>query len=354
MLLVILGEGASYYSVAHLLPRDGDYDARPPLADQLFSNRRKFNEAIERYGECRPIVPLLRNLQQGSTVERVLYGLQRQADVNPGRHRQLIAVRYYLRDILVDCQSLWAEQHYGVTNYAALVDTIHQWRCETKEDVCFVTFNYDTMLEQSLIRSQLFRVPKLISDYTAHDSYKIFKLHGSVDWGRLVVAELRSQGQSDYQFFVNNVTKVDIGQHYVLLNETRPDNFLAFPALAIPLESKTTFECPNPQVETLRECLAKVTKIITIGWRATEQHFLKCLAENLKVLPRVRTLIVSGRQSGAAQQTLASLLEAFPKFQLCPPALADAGFSELVTTTLLENFLNDNLDEEKRIQGKRA
>jgi hypothetical protein len=57
---------------------------------------------------------------------------------------------------------------------------------------------------------------------------------------------------------------------------------LAFPAIAIPVESKRNFECPPSQLEELVALLPQVSKILVIGWRATEAHFLALLKENLR------------------------------------------------------------------------
>lgn len=55
-----------------------------------------------------------------------------------------------------------------------------------------------------------------------------------------------------------------------------------FPALAIPTENIRNFECPNDHVEVLQNFLPKVSKILGIGWRATEEPFLQMLTRYLK------------------------------------------------------------------------
>jgi hypothetical protein len=63
--------------------------------------------------------------------------------------------------------------------------------------------------------------------------------------------------------------------------------------LAIPVETKNDFECPAEHLAVLREFVPKVTKILIVGWRATEAHFLKLLVDNLK-MDGVRIMAVSG------------------------------------------------------------
>ena len=68
------------------------------------------------------------------------------------------------------------------------------------------------------------------------------------------------------------------------------DRFPLFPAIALPLVQKTSFECPEDHLRTLREALPDVTKILIIGWRGTEEHFLTLLREHLKNPPTMMTV----------------------------------------------------------------
>ena len=55
------------------------------------------------------------------------------------------------------------------------------------------------------------------------------------------------------------------------------------PAIAISMQDKTrgSFECPTRQIATLGQLLKSVTKVLMIGWRAREAHFLQMLRDNL-------------------------------------------------------------------------
>ena len=50
-----------------------------------------------------------------------------------------------------------------------------------------------------------------------------------------------------------------------------------FPAIAIPLREKSKFECPAEHLAQFASLIPKVTKLLTIGWRAAENHFLSLL-----------------------------------------------------------------------------
>jgi hypothetical protein len=114
-----------------------------------------------------------------------------------------------------------------------------------------------------------------------------------------------------------------------------------FPAIAIPVETKKAFECPQEHLDELYKCLGRVTRIVTIGWRATEPHFLSCLDTHLQ--SNVRDLmIVSGSQE-YAEATKTQIIAGVPKLARRVWNLAPRGFSEFVTTGLLQRFLNDEM-----------
>jgi hypothetical protein len=160
------GAGASYDTVPHLRPSSPPLSTaqnnwspvvphvtppheifRPPLANHLFDDRRIFVEAMKRFKDCMAIVPLLR--KPGISVEQELAKLQEQAKTFPQGYRELVAVRYYLHSALWDCQEHWRGHHSGITNYVTLLREIERCRYEFNEQVCLVTFNYDTMLEDA-------------------------------------------------------------------------------------------------------------------------------------------------------------------------------------------------------------
>ena len=59
------------------------------------------------------------------------------------------------------------------------------WRYKAKEEVSFVTFNYDTMIEEAM--SQVLDMSfKGINTYISHPKNRLFKLHGSTNWGQIL------------------------------------------------------------------------------------------------------------------------------------------------------------------------
>jgi SIR2-like domain len=307
MLLVISGAGASYDSVLHLPPDPPTSRVskslrpehfRPPLANQLFDDRELFVEQMEAYPACKPLVNLLRGDIQ---VEKKLAEFEEQAKTFPVRHKQLAAIRYYLHGVLGRCQDFWRNEHKGITNYLTFVDAIDRWRYENKEQVCFVTFNYDTMLEQALTELWGWKFDQF-SSYTSDARFKLIKLHGSIDWG-FHLNTVPGQG-TPAEIIDAAVAGLSVSDVYGKVDSKMmfQDGKFGFPALAIPVEKKSEFVCQQEHLRALADVLPRVTKIITVGWRATEQNFLTMLKNPLTGLQGdVDLMVVSGSLDGATE-----------------------------------------------------
>jgi len=105
--------------------------------------------------------------------------------------------------------------------------------------------------------------------------------------------------------------------------------------MALPITSKRIFECPSEQLQALDECLPKVRRVLVIGWRATEQHFLQKLKDGLHTpLP---LQIVAGSREWAKEP--AEHLSPYG-IQGEPLLLTDGGFSSFVVGGALDDLLN--------------
>lgn len=310
---------------------------------------------MEQFKDCQPLVPLLR--QSGVSIEKKLAEFREQATTFPQLHRSLAAIQYYLHFALWNCQDQWRTKHLGTTNFATLLFELERWRYEKKEQVCFVTFNYDTMLEEAM--SQVLRLEvRDMDSYIKWDNYSLLKLHGSINWGRVVEGISKNQGETSNdlcqriidmmeprsEFFTNEYKLCSHDMHPLPIKPSvlhggmaGPDSVL-YPALSIPVENKDEFSCPAKHVTALEALLPKVTKVITIGWRATEAEFLRMLKFSRQmpysgVRPVMRLLIVTGSKDGAGE-TLTNLLrvggETPDLFQHLPTTPVTTGFTGLI------------------------
>lgn len=311
MILVVFGAGASYDSLPlRPLGRTGYPEDRekwrPPLADQLFAPHLDYEEIQRQLPELHPLVSPLHHRPRNESVEAVLQRLA--AEAAPKRRTQLLAVRFYLQRLIHTCEVSWnGEQNAIATNHSALLDQIDSV-LPSGRDVVLVTFNYDRMIERALeARGERF---SRLEEYTS-GTYKLFKLHGSVDWVRPLSVPVPPNLPSGRGGIAAHICReiAELGEpgDVQISPEARGDVFgrnMAIPAIAIPTTEKSGFECPGTHVADLRPALQDVRAVLTIGWRAGERRFLELLREHL---PRdVQGMCVSG-EGRYSDETLRAL-----------------------------------------------
>lgn len=355
--MVVFGAGASYDSCPTYPPPPAnsvfvtdEQQFRPPLADELFQNRPNFAKIANEYSRMNDIVSELRH-RHGKSVEEVLQNFRINSETFEDGLRQLAAVRYYLRDVLAQCTRGWMGVTMGESNYRSLLNKITNHR-KGHEPVLLVTFNYDLLLD-SVLESRGFQIREM-SDYIYGDTHhKLFKLHGSVNWARdlgfaeageinrrIIIERPRMfniVSERDFPFVLYpNDEFVDVRKKKVL-----------FPALAIPMREKDTFECPTAHRHDLAESIGGVTKIIFIGWRAGENHFLRILSAGVpNLFDGLQTLesfmVISGSQENARSKgTL--ICEALGNIGWSAKGFVGrGGFSSFITTGECDNFLTDH------------
>jgi hypothetical protein len=340
MLMVVLGAGASYDSVPSRPPKYWQtMEQRLPLANQLFDDRVEFSEVMSRFPSCLSIIPYVRSISSsGRTVEQVLEQLQSEAEHYPERHHQLAAIRYYLQIMLWQCENSWKAVAKGVTNYKTLLDQIERWRKQT-EEVCLVTFNYDRMIEDALPVVGV-HINELF-DYVKY-TYKLIKLHGSVNWGRMVDTTIQEITELNaWQIaheLIDRVPDLKVSDKFHLVNDRGYPfppfgNSALFPAIAIPVQSKQHYECPKEHIDALRSLIPKTTKLLMIGWRAMEAHFLKLMADGIR--HRVAVLAISGSLDDA-RQSVVNLRNAGIETEAIE---SPSGFTEFIVNREGDEFL---------------
>jgi hypothetical protein len=339
MMMVIFGAGASYDSVPSRQPSTYNralLPTRPPLADELFLPDGLFAESLASFPKIRPIVPYLQSHEPGITIEHRLEVLQAEGDTDEERKRQIAAVRFYLHDMITVCEQRWDAVAHGVTNYVTLLDQLRRTR--SSEPVLLVTFNYDTLIEKAL-ESVGISITK-ISDYIHYEAFKLFKLHGSIQWAREVtkpaITNVSDRNVWDIvNELIENAGTLKLSDSYRLMSG-RPigkiDNTPLFPALAIPVETKRVFECPSEHLDCLRAHLPKVTRILIVGWRATERHFLALLKDHLATEVDIQPVVNNEEE---AREILSRIGAAGIGAKGMPTPL---GFTEYVVTRNAERF----------------
>lgn len=345
--MVVFGAGASYDSLDAKRPTEGnpgwlvDEEFRPPLANELFGLRGVFANAISQLERIQPIIPLLRR-PTGSSVEAVLRKLQDEAEEYPDRHGQLMAVRYYLQFTLHQLETEWKGASRGVTNYKALLDQINRWRRHT-EAVSLVTFNYDTLLEDAMSVVGP-RISKLEDYAFGNPAYRLFKLHGSVNWGKVVETHSPYPTNSNWAIardHIERASRLRIVDDFVIVTEFPcglwGNRVGLVPAVAIPVERKSHFECPQKHLSELERLLPGIDKLLLIGWRAREEHFLSLLSKHLKAPLTIQ--VVAG-SDGEARQIFEGLVEKALSHLTVTPIFEPGGFTDFVVHQKIDRILS--------------
>jgi hypothetical protein len=339
MLMVILGAGASHDSYGSLTPGNRGDDPladhyRPPLTKDLFEDKPPVSTTTRVLTDSGGWVAYMRKLirQQGDgkveTVEDILARFS--ASPNPDlSKRATLAIRLFMQHMLTECQTQWSSTvTANVTNYGALLAEI---AVAGIKQVCFVSFNYDTLFEQAL---PTIGVPiDSLESYVTHPAYIVVKPHGSLNWAHEVSTKSNFGDAKDVaRWLIANAPELDPSPEFKFFRSPLfalgPGSAIGlWPAMALPIARKAAFECPDEHMSALDACVPKVSKLLTIGWRGAEQHFLERFAGKI---PPVSALVV-GRDRNDAEQIVATIQRSGirGRFQM-----AEAGFSASLDTRI--------------------
>lgn len=357
MLVVILGAGASYDSVnlEHDRPlgSDDNIQFRPPLASQLFDPRPNFRDELGRQAETRPVLTRIRRaLANGSMLESELRKLLDEADDHPVRFRQLLGVQCYLQRIVADCSDEWLNRSGHGTHYHELVDVVEAWRSrqpmgqQTQDEVVtYITFNYDTMLEDALSATYRDFVVDSMDAYLSNPKMKLIKPHGSVNWGRYVLKPPQVAPMQLVRWLWDNAGRYDLGDFMIAerhgVRGTRTGHGVV-PAIAVPVHDKDAFECPQDQIYAIEAAVRQATRVLCIGWRGVETEFL---AKWRNRNPEIDVLIASGPPEDArlpADETYRNMTSG--GFTSRDPVLHAGGFGSLLGSPDLTEFLKPRVN----------
>jgi hypothetical protein len=242
--------------------------------------------------------------------------------------------------MLYNCEFAWGGKARGVTNYLTLMDQLRR-ASGICGPVILVTFNYDRLLDQAL---RHFDVNiQSIDDYIRNNEVQLFKLHGSINSGReinsLVMENIERTSLHEIAHnIINKSPDFKISNNYVFEDSgwpfARKNGLPVYPALAIPIETKQTFECPDAHIDKLCQLIRETERILIIGWRASEQHFIDIVKSN--VTREITIEAVCGRKDWSAE-TLTRIESQGIKIIGKP---FDGGFTDYVISREAERFFS--------------
>jgi hypothetical protein len=279
MLMVIFGAGASYGSVDLALGPGPAQNAeatrldglRPPLTAELLSPR--FGEFAAKYPGSVPAIVQLQHAIAGRpdpAIEAAIGDLSSLAASDNEVARHMLALRFYLSDLIETTADNWWQENHGINHYSRLLARIGVWRNAIGEPVALVTFNYDTLLDRSL-DSQLAVGRKRAhwNDYVDRPDWRLYKLHGSTAWSRVLSTSGRAGSSTDPASVIARAESLNI-----LGAELRDAHWasgdVAVPGIAVPTDRKQTFECPSHHRRRFHDDVKVVDRLLIVGWRGAE------------------------------------------------------------------------------------
>lgn len=300
-ILVVIGAGASFDSWPELVfKRSMDDDLRIPLANLLFEPKHTQNDLLNKYhlmGIASALRASSRLLGNEFSIENELAKINYTAikRKDPNNLEGLFKTRFYLHSLITRLTNDTIQKTSSHTVYVDLLRQLKNWIDESPDQRCvdLVVFNYDTLIEQAMETVYCFnwRVKNGINPLSAYyqgKNLKIYKPHGSINWGREIV-----QGEGHYVYYdtdsvISNYENIEFANSFqkisvdVFENYAISKNFV--PAIAIPFKGKTDFqECPEEMQVKMLEATKKADKLITLGWRGADEHFTKLLKENTNI-----------------------------------------------------------------------
>lgn len=292
--LVVLGAGASTDLISIQVGGVND-ELRPPLTSELFDQR--FSTILDRYPRARSLAAIvLDRLSRDEALEAILRDLAESKE--PHIVRQYQEIPLYLQELFGTVSEGYCSEP---VNYSRLVN---RFLASDFERIAFITLNYDTLLDQAL---ETIDVAGDIRDMDGYirDNWMLVKLHGSVNWGRLLLlpkewrVDLRETHRRSLQATalgespsaeylaaeIPNVLsllekKVEMQEGYSDRGRKVWEDFY-YPAMTIPVEGKSGFSCPPEHVQALQEFLPTCQNVLIIGVSGKDDDLLALLKEHL-------------------------------------------------------------------------
>ncbi|MEA2252455.1 MAG: hypothetical protein QOG70_2697 [Solirubrobacteraceae bacterium] len=284
--MIIFGAGASFGSDPGPYPPPAV--DRPPLAKDLFE--QSYRRFAESYPACRPAIHHLRRalaVESPPLIEEEIGRMYEAAAGNAERQQHLLALRFYLSDLIDTTAQQWWEALNGFTNYGRLLDRIGLWRYEKDQPVALATFNYDQMLDHAATDQALNWQVTGFSSYVDRPDWRLYRLHGSTRWAHVVKTHVVGS-QNRPNDVIRSAWSVDFDGQGEMRPVAWPDAVeenevaVAVPGIAMPTNRKQTFACPPEHVRKFAADIGNVDRLLLIGWRAAEPHALALLEQHVR------------------------------------------------------------------------
>jgi len=356
MKLIILGAGASFDSVYRSYNSAESDPWKPPLGNELFDTREEFNEIISKYSGAKS---LRADILSYNDIET--YFQNKWNFIKEHYAKDLLAnfinIQYYLSELFYKITLNYSDS--GLSNLDVLVQKAYEYSIRSNQDIVFVTFNYDLFIERAISRV-LDRHFNTINSYI-DNNLKLIKCHGSCNWFKKIDAQkigynIYNSRNSIYHYI--HEKRIDLseinsclGDKFHLYNNDSDfrhtgikgdQNFYYpyFPQLLIPLKTKDEFVLPQNHLNELHSTLNKVTDILIIGWKGSEEYFNKILSDHFKNRT-VKITVVNCRDKSINEQFNTFNINASISFydnMIATQTYPQGSFSQYIQDVNIEKF----------------
>ena len=282
-LTVILGAGASYDLVPKGLATVRT-DYQPPLTKDLFAGGNpRFDEILVKYPEALVLAATIRietdtKNANVKPLETVLKSLSESTD--PNIARQFLQVPLYLQELFGSVSEKYTELPVNYSRLVSQVMTAHF------EKVAFVTLNYDLLLDKAIEAFTAESIDSLEAYVRPAKKWLLVKLHGSVNWATCLANGMGGHPRNDTGVLsavreLSGASAIHgplkyLSHHGERLGGPTGDDLL-YPAMAIPVQGKYGFVCPDEHVSALKEFLSSCENFLVIGTSGKDKDLLDLL-----------------------------------------------------------------------------
>ncbi len=294
-LLIIIGAGASF----DCLRPELSYMRlqRLPLAKDLFAMKDPQEKLLRSY-RLMDLADKLKEIVDSSDgdsidLEAELEIINDKAvhDGDEDTQLSLFNTRFYIQNLIHNLSETTDRVSESNTAYVRMLRKLKEWilKDPANRSVEIISFNYDDLLERAMshVYKKAWNDTSLnLEMYYRGENLKIYKPHGSVNWGREMTSKKSSyiyaKAGELAQWFGNFDLSSDfqyVAPQSFEFESNKPKDYV--PAIAIPFKKKDTFdECPEEMLNAMKNAVAASDTFITIGWKGGDAHLVELLKKN--------------------------------------------------------------------------
>lgn len=300
-LMLVIGAGASHDCWPNFIETPHGYESkRLPLANALFSHLPIQNDFLNKYS----LMGLASPLRYRAKIDGDKFDIEAElAKFNdtaierkePNTIQNLFKARFYLHSVISALTDVTLQHTSSHTLYVDLLVKLKDWIDESPKNryVDIVVFNYDNLIEKAMETVYGYEW-NTKTDHVAFSIYykwrnlRIYKPHGSINWGREVIKEFNHFYYKNVEEAFHDFNKLELANSFqfidplLITDNNQSKNVI--PAIAVPFKKKTNFdECPQEMQFEMLNAVNRANKLITLGWKGAEEHFTDLLKTNSKI-----------------------------------------------------------------------